>query len=92
MKYIAFLRGINVGKHKVPMAELKSLLENMGFKNVITLLNSGNVILEADQQKPELLDRKSALNCKVILAFPFLFILELKKESIKYWKISTSRR
>ncbi|NAS32595.1 DUF1697 domain-containing protein [Flavobacteriaceae bacterium R38] len=44
-KYIAFLRGINVGgHHKVPMADLRKTLESLGFKNVITLLNSGNII------------------------------------------------
>lgn len=42
---ITFLRGINVGgHHKVPMSELKALFEELGHKNVQTLLNSGNVI------------------------------------------------
>ena len=44
-KYIALLRGINVGgNNKIAMAELKSAFENYGFKNVITYINSGNVI------------------------------------------------
>lgn len=47
-KYIAFLRGINVGgHHKVPMVELRKELEQLGFEKVITLLNSGNIIFEA---------------------------------------------
>ena len=42
---VAFLRGINVGgHHKVPMAELKATLAGMGFSNIKTLLNSGNVV------------------------------------------------
>ena len=46
--YIAFLRGINVGgHHKVPMTNLHKELEKLGFKNVLTLLNSGNVIFNA---------------------------------------------
>lgn len=46
--YIAFLRGINVGgHHKVPMADLKIALEKIGFSNIETLLNSGNVIFDA---------------------------------------------
>ena len=45
MKYIGLLRGINVsGKNKIPMNELKQELENLGFENVITYLNSGNII------------------------------------------------
>ncbi|HVF69309.1 MAG TPA: DUF1697 domain-containing protein, partial [Xanthomonadales bacterium] len=47
-KYVAFLRGINVGgKNKVPMSDLKKTFESLGFQNVKTLLNSGNVIFEA---------------------------------------------
>lgn len=44
---IALLRGINVGKAKrIAMAELKTMLEDLGFANVRTLLNSGNVVFE----------------------------------------------
>ncbi|MCX6121729.1 MAG: DUF1697 domain-containing protein [Ignavibacteriales bacterium] len=47
-KYAAFLRGINVGGHKpVPMQKLKKALESLHFKNVQTLLASGNVVFEA---------------------------------------------
>lgn len=50
MKYIALLRGINVGGHKkVEMKRLKSLLENMGYFNVKTYLNSGNALFETDE-------------------------------------------
>jgi len=43
--HIALLRGINVGTAKrVPMADLKQLFESLGYKNVTTLLNSGNVV------------------------------------------------
>lgn len=45
--YVALLRGINVGGHKkVPMADLRKALEQAGFKNVRTLLASGNVVFE----------------------------------------------
>jgi len=47
--YIVLLRGINVGgKNKVPMAELKRCLEDLGCLDVITYINSGNVILRSD--------------------------------------------
>jgi len=58
-KYVSLLRGINVGGHKkVPMADLRKLLEKHGFRNVKTLLASGNVVYESD---PEKADRLSAL-------------------------------
>jgi len=42
---IALLRGINVGRAKrVAMADLRALVEGLGYKDVRTLLNSGNVV------------------------------------------------
>lgn len=47
--YISLLRGINVGGNKkIRMAELKMLYESLGFTNVQTLLQSGNVVFETD--------------------------------------------
>lgn len=47
-RFIALLRGINVGKAKrVPMAELRTLLADLGYTNVTTLLNSGNAVFDA---------------------------------------------
>lgn len=44
MEYAAFLRGVNIsGKNRVPMGELKTLLEEAGYGSVKTYLNSGNV-------------------------------------------------
>lgn len=47
MRYVALLRGINVGGNKkVEMKKLKSVFESLGFKNVSTYINSGNVLFE----------------------------------------------
>ncbi len=46
-KYIAILRGINVGSgRKVPMTDLKKLCESLGLQNVQTYIQSGNVVFE----------------------------------------------
>ena len=46
--YLVLLRGINVGgRNKVPMAELRGVLEGLGFENVSTYIASGNVFLDA---------------------------------------------
>lgn len=46
--YIALLRGINVsGKNKVPMAELRALLSKLGFANVQTYIQTGNIIFQS---------------------------------------------
>lgn len=47
MKYTAFLRGINVGgKNKIKMETLREVCAALGFENVKTYINSGNVVFE----------------------------------------------
>ncbi|WP_028064892.1 DUF1697 domain-containing protein [Solirubrobacter soli] len=44
-RLVALLRGINLGaKRRVPMADLRDLMEELGFTDVKTVLQSGNVI------------------------------------------------
>lgn len=51
---IALLRGINVGKAKrVAMADLRDLVAELGFSEVRTLLNSGNVVFRGDGANEE---------------------------------------
>ena len=46
---IALLRGINLGaRNRVPMGELREHLNGLGYGGVRTLLQSGNVVLDAD--------------------------------------------
>jgi uncharacterized protein (DUF1697 family) len=48
--YVVLLRGINVGgKNKIPMPELKRCLEELGFEDVATYIQSGNVLLRSDR-------------------------------------------
>ena len=48
-RYIVLLRGINVGgKNKISMPELKSAFEKNGFTDVLTYINSGNIIVSTD--------------------------------------------
>jgi uncharacterized protein (DUF1697 family) len=50
-RYVALFRGINVGKAKrVAMAELRLLLGRLGYTQVVTLLNSGNVVFTAKSE------------------------------------------
>jgi len=47
-KYVIFLRGVNVGGNSsIKMSELKSVLEDHGFENVTTYINSGNIIVNS---------------------------------------------
>jgi len=70
-KHIAFLRGINVGgHHKVPMAELRVALKKLGFENITTLLNSGNVIFNAKNCNTENLEELISKKLKQTFGFP----------------------
>ncbi len=50
MKYVVLLRGVNVGgNHRVPKAEFKAVLENLGFQDVVIYINSGNAVFESKE-------------------------------------------
>lgn len=52
-RQVALLRGINVGRAKrVAMADLRALVEALGYGDVRTLLNSGNVVFTAPRAAP----------------------------------------
>lgn len=59
--YAVLVRGINVGgKNKMPMAQLKKVLEDLGFTDVVTYIASGNVILGSDKPAQEVKARIEA--------------------------------
>jgi len=53
MRYVALLRGINVGGHaKVSMVELRELLSSLGHGDVATYIQSGNVLFTSPRDDP----------------------------------------
>jgi uncharacterized protein (DUF1697 family) len=52
-KQIAFLRGINVGNIRIKMPDLKLAFETLGFRQVKTYLQTGNVVFESDKTLEE---------------------------------------
>lgn len=83
-KYISILRGINVGgKRKILMKDLKELYQNLGFSDVKTYIQSGNVIFnsESDLDRTEISQKIE----KAILekyAFEVPVIIRTKEELI----------
>ena len=74
--FVALLRGVNVGgKNMIRMSSLKESFERMGFGDVATYINSGNVIFksqEGDARKLErsvegMLSSEYELECKVVV-------------------------
>ena len=74
--FVALLRGVNVGgKNMISMSSLKGSFERMGFRDVSTYINSGNILFKAkegDARKLErkierMLSREFKLECKVVV-------------------------
>ncbi len=58
LKYVAFLRAINVGGHTVKMDTLRRLFEALEFSNVETFIASGNVIFDSPSKSTKALEKK----------------------------------
>ena len=93
MKYIAFLRGINIsGKNKTSMPELKKLLEENNYQNVLTYLNSGNIIFECNINNKQTIMNNihTLIKTKFILDIPVYITTDKELENIlnnspKWW-------
>ncbi|MDX5586433.1 MAG: DUF1697 domain-containing protein [Aureibaculum sp.] len=79
-KHVAFLRGINVGgHHKVPMAELRIEMEKLNFENVVTLLNSGNIVFDTVDDDLESLEKTVSEHLERTFGFPVPTIIRKSK-------------
>lgn len=92
-RYIALLRGINIsGKNKIAMSELKKCFAELGFAEIVTYLNSGNVIFSSAIEDKDVLSNKVQLMIKdrFHLEIPVFIILqeelaELLKNAPDWW-------
>jgi len=71
---VALLRAVNVGGRKLPMAELRALCEEIGWKDVATYIQSGNVVFTAagqpervEQQLEEAIEARFGLDVPVVV-------------------------
>ncbi len=68
-KYVAFLRGINVGGHIVKKDQLQRAFILLGFQNVTAYKQSGNIIFDTDVSKTEEVEAKIAVELRSILGY-----------------------
>ncbi len=69
-KYVCLLRGINVGGHrKILMVDLKKLFVNLGAKNVVTYIQSGNVLFESSELNVLLFSNK--VQAEIVSVYKF---------------------
>lgn len=86
MTYFAFLKGINVSGHRIiKMAELKALFESLGYKNVRTFIQSGNVVFESTA-KPDAIKKKIEAGIKKSFGYDVTVIIRTKPEMEKIIK------
>jgi uncharacterized protein (DUF1697 family) len=80
-QYILLLRGINVGGHrKIKMADLKALLQTLGYAEVQTYIQSGNIILQTEESTTEV-----AQKVKDAITKDYGFELPTMAISIEEW-------
>lgn len=74
MKYVALLRGVNVGgNHRVPKDEFRKVLESLGFRDVVIYINSGNAIFTSEQA-PQSSEVQAALEKRFGFTIPTLVL------------------
>ena len=80
-RYVAFLRGINVGKAKrIEMAELKRTFGGAGFENVTTYIASGNVMFESPEADATALAREIEAILEKAFGFPIGVIVRTAED------------
>jgi uncharacterized protein (DUF1697 family) len=79
IRYAAFLRGINVGGNKmIKMQDVAKAFESLGFSNVKTLIQSGNVIFESAPTDDEKLIKKIEKKLEAMAGWPVdVFVMEV---------------
>lgn len=78
--FIAFLRGINVGgKNIIKMAELKKVFESLGFSEVKTYIQSGNVLFKSSETE-DYLQNKIQDEIESAFGFPVKVVLRTSEE------------
>lgn len=63
-RYIAFVRGVNVGGVVLKMEDLKKMLEYVGLKNVSTYIQSGNALFDSKQVNKRKMESEIAQEIK----------------------------
>lgn len=80
MKFIALLRGINAGKlRRVEMKKLKALFESLGYSQVSTYINSGNIMFNSNKKIKDI-HKNIEINLKKEFGFDIPAIIKTEKE------------
>lgn len=78
--YIAFLRGINVGRRIIKMADLKEAFDSLGFEDVNTVLGTGNVLFVTPDANKSALTRRIEAKLKLSFGYEIGVLLRTHEE------------
>lgn len=78
--YIAFLRGMNLGKRNIKMDELRKIFSELKFENVRTYIASGNVIFDAKEKDEKKLTATIEKHLKESLGYDVFVMLRTHAE------------
>jgi uncharacterized protein (DUF1697 family) len=82
--FVGLLRAVNLGSHqRIGMSALRVFTEDLGFLNVRTILQSGNLVFEGERQNPNNLENLLEKNAKTALQLGTDFFVR----SAKDWKV-----
>jgi uncharacterized protein (DUF1697 family) len=78
--YVAFLRGINLGKRRVKNDQLSQVFTSLGFKEIKVLIASGNVVFESDEKSEAKLTKTVEAALETALGFQVSTMLRSASE------------
>lgn len=80
MRYVGLLRAVNVGKRQVSMAKLRDLVEGLGYTEVQTVLQSGNVVFDTPRTKAVDLEASLSTAIEAEFGFPVPVLIRTAKQ------------
>ncbi|MEO7042256.1 MAG: DUF1697 domain-containing protein [Gemmatimonadaceae bacterium] len=69
LRYVAFLRGMNLGKRRLEMSRLRDLFGELGYEDVATFIASGNVIFSTTERDAKALESRIAVQLEESLGY-----------------------
>ncbi|WP_431469162.1 DUF1697 domain-containing protein [Sphingosinithalassobacter sp. LHW66-3] len=79
-RWAVLLRAVNVGGRTLAMADLRAMLESLGFADVATLLASGNALISTEQRDSAALEAALEQDAAARFGFPIDFLVRDGRE------------
>lgn len=79
MKYVALIRGVGPGNPNMTSVKFKEFFENIGFENIKTVISSGNVVFESEEEDTKKLEERIEKELPKKLGFSRTIIVRSEK-------------